>query len=169
MAGVAIEDVLTILVLEGTENEEPDVKQEIPDVRTNGFDRGVRKPLLTKKLNVFSERMAIRWLTSLKPAATLNEDLTVILYMKKLTNTYGNSNLTRYEPWIMQNSTLEMRTNSRLVGVTQWLVEAGGKSDNSGAGGYDLHIIGGIPYNFRLIGHRKQANVKKELLGSEMA
>ena len=76
LAGEVIEDVLNYLGVEKqyTENEEPDVKQEIPDVRTMDLTEA-KKAVVDKKLNVQVRGDGDTVVDQLpKPGTMLNED-----------------------------------------------------------------------------------------------
>ena len=90
LAGEVIEDVLNYLGVEKqyTENEEPDVKQEIPDVRTMDLTEA-KKTIVDKKLNVQVRGDGDTVVDQLpKPGTMLNEDSTVILYTEEIDKTH---------------------------------------------------------------------------------
>ena len=90
LAGEVIEDVLNYLGVEKqyTENEEPDVKQEIPDVRTMDLTEA-KKSVVDKKLNVQVRGDGDTVVDQLpKPGTMLNEDSTVILYTEEIDKTH---------------------------------------------------------------------------------
>ena len=90
LAGEVIEDVLNYLGVEKqyTENEEPDVKQEIPDVRTMDLTEA-KKAIVDKKLNVQVRGDGDTVVDQLpKPGTMLNEDSTVILYTEEIDKTH---------------------------------------------------------------------------------
>ena len=90
LAGEVIEDVLNYLGVEKqyTENEEPDVKQEIPDVRTMDLT-DAKKAIVDKKLNVQVRGDGDTVVDQLpKPGTMLNEDSTVILYTEEIDKTH---------------------------------------------------------------------------------
>ena len=90
LAGEVIEDVLNYLGVEKqyTENEEPDVKQEIPDVRTMDLTEA-KKAVVDKKLNVQVRGDGDTVVDQLpKPGTMLNEDSTVILYTEEIDKTH---------------------------------------------------------------------------------
>ena len=90
LAGEVIEDVLNYLGVEKqyTENEEPDVKQEIPDVRTMDLTEA-KKAIVDKKLNVQVRGDGDKVVDQLpKPGTMLNEDSTVILYTEEIDKTH---------------------------------------------------------------------------------
>ena len=90
LAGEVIEDVLNYLGVEKqyTENEEPDVKQEIPDVRTMDLTEA-KKAIADKKLNVQVRGDGDTVVDQLpKPGTMLNEDSTVILYTEEIDKTH---------------------------------------------------------------------------------
>ena len=90
LAGEVIEDVLNYLGVEKqyTENEEPDVKQEIPDVRTMDLTEA-KKAVVDKKLNVQVRGDGDTVVDQLpKPGTMLNEDSTVILYTEDIDKTH---------------------------------------------------------------------------------
>lgn len=71
-----------------TENEEPDVKQEIPDVRTMDLTEA-KKAIVDKKLNVQVRGDGDTVVDQLpKPGTMLNEDSTVILYTEEIDKTH---------------------------------------------------------------------------------
>ncbi len=87
---LVIEDVLNYLGVEKqyTENEEPDVKQEIPDVRTMDLTEA-KKSVVDKKLNVQVRGDGDTVVDQLpKPGTMLNEDSTVILYTEEIDKTH---------------------------------------------------------------------------------
>lgn len=90
LAGEVIEDVLNYLGVEKqyTENEEPDVKQEIPDVRTMDLTEA-KKAIVDKKLNVQVRGDGDTVVDQLPKLGTmLNEDSTVILYTEEIDKTH---------------------------------------------------------------------------------
>ncbi len=90
LAGEVIEDVLNYLGVEKqyTENEEPDVTQEIPDVRTMDLTEA-KKTIVDKKLNVQVRGDGDTVVDQLpKPGTMLNEDSTVILYTEEIDKTH---------------------------------------------------------------------------------
>ncbi len=90
LAGEVIEDVLNYLGVEKqyTENEEPDVKQEIPDVRTMDLTEA-KKAIVDKKLNVQVRGDGDTVVDQLpKPGTMLNEDSTLILYTEEIDKTH---------------------------------------------------------------------------------
>ena len=90
LAGEVIEDVLNYLGVEKqyTENEEPDVKHEIPDVRTMDLTEA-KKAIVDKKLNVQVRGDGDTVVDQLpKPGTMLNEDSTVILYTEEIDKTH---------------------------------------------------------------------------------
>lgn len=155
LAGEVIEDVLNYLGVEKqyTENEEPDVKQEIPDVRTMELTEA-KKAVVDKKLNVQVRGDGNTVVDQLpKPGTMLNEDSTVILYTEEIdkTNTVTVPNL---EGMSVDNAkyTLEMRgLNFEIVGAGHSEVSSAYAVNQSVAAGEEVTPATVIGVEFRQV------------------
>lgn len=155
LAGEVIEDVLNYLGVEKqyTENEEPDVKQEIPDVRTMDLTEA-KKAVVDKKLNVQVRGDGNTVVDQLpKPGTMLNEDSTVILYTEEIdkTNTVTVPNL---EGMSVDNAkyTLEMRgLNFEIVGAGHSEVSSAYAVNQSVAAGEEVTPATVIGVEFRQV------------------